>query len=416
MNVTAAKTRLQPGETSIDRVNPIKTATGYMIHWKIRLHNGKILARHTQGPTISECRRRAKEKAKNLLREAGTTGKWTLNTQISEYMSAVTLPAIQTASIAPATIRRYMLVYNLILGKCKPECKHQHSLTGLSIRDAMKPRNLKDCLEEIAEKHGKQSAKHAKIIMRKYVAAQLRVDELLEYNPVSDLPLNMKNAKPVRYHRGGKALNLADYKRVINYLLTADPEDVEDRTGRQGRYGTEYLATERAQIIDFILTQASTGMRTNELATRRAKDCQIDDNFNVIFMLSAEDTKTHTGRAVPILDPRISRRIAARIAAAPTENALIFSSIEDPQKIWEPSSRNRRVAQFYIQMAKNLDLPVFLKERGHFWRCTLNTILFNELPEATRTRLLGHTAAVNRKSYTAVTDTQHVIDAAAILR
>lgn len=61
-------------------------------------------------------------------------------------------------------------------------------------------------------------------------------------------------------------------------------------------------------------------------------------------------------------------------------------------------------------------MPFFERERGHSWRCTLNTALYYQLPEGVRTRLLGHTAAVNRSAYTAITSTDAVIEAAAVLR
>ena len=51
----------------------------------------------------------------------------------------------------------------------------------------------------------------------------------------------------------------------------------------------------------------------------------------------------------------------------------------------------------------------------HSWRTTNNTLLYDVLPEATRTRLFGHTAAVNRGHYTAVTSTEAVVAAAASL-
>ncbi|MDN5605115.1 MAG: hypothetical protein L0G59_06810 [Kocuria sp.] len=49
----------------------------------------------------------------------------------------------------------------------------------------------------------------------------------------------------------------------------------------------------------------------------------------------------------------------------------------------------------------------------HSWRTTNNTLPYDVLPEATRTRLFGHTAAVNRQRYTAVTSTEAVVSAAA---
>lgn len=415
----ATSTRLRPGETSIDRVHPRKTESGYVLRWRVRLPSGKTLDRRTQAPSIGECRRKAHETAEMLLATPGN-GSFNPQSPVSSYMETVVLPAIKGASIAANTKNRYLLCYRLLMGQCggnvkkrQTQCHHRYSLAGLSIYDATRPRNIKSCLEEIAALHGKRNAEQAKTVCKKFLCGNLLIDELIEYNPVSSLDLDFAQARPVAYHRGGRALSLVDYQRVIQYLLDADPADVEDRTGKQGRWGTDFLATERSILIDFVATQACTGMRTSELASRTGNSATVDDDFTVIFSLSPEETKTRSGRQVPIIDHRVSRRIAARLASLPDPAYPLFPSPEDPAKQWEPSSRNRRIAAFYKRMSEDLDLPVFLKERGHFWRSCLNTILYDTLPEATRIRLLGHTSAVNRRSYTAVTDTHSVVSAAA---
>lgn len=246
--------------------------------------------------------------------------------------------------------------------------------------------------------------------------AQLKIDELVETNPLADLDLDFEDARTVAYHRGGRSLTLDEYKRVITYLLSLDPEDITSREGKQGRWRDDHAIRERSTIIDFVLTQACTGMRTSELASRTGNSCEIDDNFNVVFVLTPEETKTRVGRKVPILDPRVSRRIASRLASLESSADPIFAAPSDPSRPWEPSSRNRRLAAFYKAMAQDLHMPVFEKERGHFWRACLNTLLYFELPEAVRVRLLGHTSAVNRANYTAVTSTDAVIEAASVLR
>lgn len=409
--------KLAPGQTSIDRVTPRKVAGGgYVLVWRICDWNGVTTSRRTQADSVSEVRRRAKAKAAELLAPPSTGG-WTLNTPVRDYMREITLPAIHKSRLAPATSRRYEICFNLLLGECsKDDCKHVHSLHALTIREAMRPRRLKECLEEVARLHGLQNAKHAKIVARKYLASQLKIDELVEVNPLSDLDLDFEDARAVSYRRGGRALSLDEYKTVIDYLLSLDPEDIESRAGRQGRWRDDHLVRERSTIIDFVLTQACTGMRTSELATRTGESCEVDESFNLIFSLTPEETKTRTGRKVPILDPRVSRRIAARVAALESPSDPLFAAPSDPTQFWEASSRNRRLAQFYKTMARDLHMPVFEKERGHFWRACLNTLLYFELPEAVRVRLLGHTSAVNRANYTAVTSTDAVIEAAAVLR
>ena len=94
----------------------------------------------------------------------------------------------------------------------------------------------------------------------------------------------------------------------------------------------------------------------------------------------------------------------------------LFPSPADASKAWDPRNRDRKIAEMYLQMAADLEIGLFKFERGHLWRATLNTLLYDELPEATRIRLLGHSAAVNRSHYTAVTSTKAVVEAARMLR
>lgn len=410
--------KLAPGTTSIDRVTPRKMpdGKGYTLVWRICTWDGVTTSRRTQADSVSEVRRRAKAKAAELLAPP-STGQWSLTTPVQDYMTSITLPAIHKSRLAPATARRYMICYNLLLGKCsKPNCRHEHDLHALTVREAMRPRRLKECLEEIAQLHGLQNARHAKIVLRKYVANQLKIDEVLEVNPLSDLDLDFENAKAVSYRRGGRSLSLDEYKAVIDHLLSLDPEDIESREGKQGRWRDAHTIRERSTIIDFVLTQACTGMRTAELASRTGASVEIDEHFNTIFTLTPEETKTRVGRRVPVLDPRVSRRIASRLASLESPSDPIFAAPSDPTRFWETSSRNRRLAAFYRQMAADLHMPVFERERGHFWRSCLNTLLYFELPEGVRTRLLGHTSAVNRANYTAITSTDAVIEAASVLR
>lgn len=70
----ASSTALAPGEDSISRntVTPrvINGQTTLVLDWSIRLYDGRLVEKRTQGPTTLEVRRRAKAKAAALL---GTT-------------------------------------------------------------------------------------------------------------------------------------------------------------------------------------------------------------------------------------------------------------------------------------------------------------------------------------------------------
>lgn len=409
----AASTRLQPGEHSIDRAKPFKQGDHWALRWRLRLPSGKLLDKTSKAPTKGEVRARAKRTAAELLTSPGNTN-WSPSSPVAAYLEQVTLPAIRADRLADTTTRRYELAYRLLRGECSVAHKHKHGLVGLSLHDAMRTRNLTLCLEEIAELHGRVNAKHAKTVAKRYLAAPLKVDEIIEVNPLSDLDVDTSKAKEPAYARGGKALTLDEYRRVIEYLLAADPADAP--APRRGRWSHELRITERAQVIDVILTQATTGMRTSELCKRPASDLSVDDDGTVKFALSAEATKTRSGREVPVLDPRVSERLVKRLDAIADPNHPLFGAPSDPAKEWDARNRDRKIAAVYEEMAEKLEIPLLEHERGHMWRATLNTLLFDRIPEATRIRLLGHTEAVNRQFYTAVTSTKSVVEAAAVLR
>lgn len=410
----AATTELEPGHHSIDRVTPFQRPgrDGWTIKWHLRLLDGRLWKEQgtmTSAPTKGRARTRAKRLAAEALKGSGV-GEWRGTSKTLDYLEKVTLPAIRAERLADSTTRRYELAYRLLRGECDAEgCAHQHALAGLSLRDSMRPRALTSCLEEIAKLHGAVNAKHAKTVAKKYLAAPLRVDEVIEYNPLIELDLDLSGAKKPTYSRGGRALSAEQYRAAVDYLLAADPEDVEKP--KRGRWTREQRVIERAACIDIVLAQATTGLRTSELCLRPVKDCHVDASGTFIVELSPEATKTRTGRPVPVLAPEVSKRLAKRLDAG---SPWLFPSPTDPAKVWDPRNRDRKLAALYAELAEKLDIEMFEHERGHSWRTTNNTLLYDVLPEATRTRLFGHTAAVNRQRYTAVTSTEAVVTAASM--
>ena len=145
----AATTRLEPGEHSIDRAQVFPYRDGFAIRWSIRLNNGRLMRPLTQGPTKGKVRTRARARAADLL-SSSSDGRWKGTSDTVDYLDKVTLPAIRAERLADTTTRRYELAYRLLRGECGDEaCKHTHSLAGLSLREAMRPRALISCLEEI---------------------------------------------------------------------------------------------------------------------------------------------------------------------------------------------------------------------------------------------------------------------------
>lgn len=412
----APTTELAPGQSSIDRVTPFQRAgrDGWTIKWHLRLHDGRLW-RESGTMTSAATKGQARAKAKRIAAEAlkgGGLGRWSGTSKTSEYLEAVTLPAIKADRLAPNTQARYLHVYHLLRGECRTAgCSHKHALAGLNLRTAMRPRVLTDCLEEIAKLHGATNAKHAKTVARKYLAAPLKLDEVIDHNPLTDLDLDLSAAKKPAYSRGGRALSLAEYRAVIEYLLALDPEDVE--APKRGRWTLAQRIVERRALIDIVLAQAATGLRTSELCHRPVSDCYVDASGTLIIELPATGTKTKTSRPVPVIIPAVGERLAARLDGG---SPWLFPSPADADKLWERRNRDRKLAGLYGEIAMACNIPMFERERGHSWRTTLNTLLHDQLPEAVRIRLLGHTAAVNRQHYTAVTSTEAVLSAAAVLR
>ncbi|MDN5698714.1 MAG: hypothetical protein L0G85_00180 [Kocuria sp.] len=422
----AATTRLEPGQHSIDRVEAFQRPgrDGWTVHWHLRLPSGKLErdgGRFTQAPTKGQARAKARAIAEDLLKGSGN-GIWKGTDPVLDYMDKVTLPKIRSKmntnasraakrdELSPNTVRRYELAYRLLRGECDQQHRHRHALAGLTLREAMKPRALTSCLEEIARLHGAVNAKHAKIVAKKYLAAELRVDEVIEFNPLTDLDVDLSKAKEPAYSRGGQALSRDEFTRALRYLLDADPEDV-DRPKR-GRWTREQRVTERAACLDIVLSQATTGLRISELCMRPVADCYVDANGTFIFLLGAKDTKTRTGRQVAVLAPEVSERLARRLHSG---SPWLFPMPSDPDRLWDPRNRDRKLANVYQELARELDIEMFEHERGHSWRTTSNTLLYDVLPEATRIRLFGHSKAVNRQKYTAVTSTDAIVAAASPL-
>ncbi|MCI7306452.1 MAG: tyrosine-type recombinase/integrase [Trueperella sp.] len=395
----AARVVLGPGEHSIDRVTPVAIDGGFRLQWRIMLHDGRAKYVTTQAPTRAEVRARARAKAAELLQTSGASS-WSLRSPVAEYMEAVTKPAIESERLAEATRARYWLSYRLLLGECSSKEKahrHRHALKGLSIEAAMRPRALKECLEEIGKLHGQKNVKHAKLVASKYLARPLKLDGLLQYNPLADLDLDLSAARKPPVQRGGHALTREQYRQAINWLLTQDPTQVEKP--RRGRWTLQDRIAERRALLEFVLTQAATGMRTSEIGKRPVSEVEVDDKGNVVFVLGEAATKTRKTRRVPVLDDTVARLLRERIEELP-DGAYLFGAPTDPMKEWLPRNRDRKLAALYEELAEACDIEMFKVERGHSWRTTINSILADTVPEDQRIRLLGHTREINRSHYT----------------
>lgn len=396
----AARVVLAPGEHSIDRVTPVPIeGGGFRLQWRIVLHDGRAKYMVTQGPTRAEARARARAKAAELLRTSGDSS-WSLRSPVAEYMEKVTKPAIESERLAETTRARYWLSYRLLLGECGSAEKghrHRHALKGLSIEAAMRPRALKECLEEIGRLHGQKNVKHAKLVASKYLARPLKLDGLIQFNPLADLDLDLSTARKPPVQRGGHALTREEYRTAIDWLLAQDPTQVEKP--KRGRWTLQDRIAERRALLEFVLTQAATGMRTSEIGRRPVSEVEVDKAGNVVFVLGEAATKTRKARRVPVLNDEVARLLRERIEGLP-DGAFLFGAPTDPMKEWLPRNRDRKLAALYEELAEACDIEMFRFERGHSWRTTINSLLADTVPEDQRIRLLGHTREINRSHYT----------------
>lgn len=408
----AQRVVLKPGENSIDRVRPVAVDGGFAVYWRVMLHDGRAIDKRSRGRTKAEARARAHAKAAELLQTSGTSS-WSLRSPVAEYMDQVTKPMIESERLAEATRARYWLSYRLLLGECGSDEKghrHRHALKGLSIEAAMRPRALKECLEEIGRLHGQNNVKHAKLVASKYLARPLKLDGLLQYNPLADLDLDLSGARKPPVQRGGHALTREEYRQAINWLLTQDPTQVEKP--KRGRWTLADRIAERRALLEFVLTQAATGMRTSEIGKRPVSEVEIDDNGNVVFVLGEAATKTRRARRVPVLNDEVARLLVKRIEELP-EGAYLFGAPTDAMKEWLPRNRDRKLASVYEELAEACEIEMFKVERGHSWRTTINSILADTVPEDQRIRLLGHTREINRSHYTDAREVEALKETAA---
>jgi hypothetical protein len=257
----SATTRLDAGQHSIDRVQPTKKDGRWMLFWSIRLYDGRLLRKQSQGLTKGEARARAKTKANELLTSSG--GIWRTTSQLSKYVEQVSKPAIASAQLRESSRQRYLIVLKQLLGDCKPH-KHRDSLKGHSVASGTTFRVLEDCLREVAQLHGHESAHQARSVLSKYIMAQLKRDGLITADPIKGERLEF-GPKPAQ-QRGGKALSRAEYERVVDYLLNLDPAK-NVQAPRRGRWTLADRIAKRRNAIDLTLLQAATGLRISEASS-----------------------------------------------------------------------------------------------------------------------------------------------------
>jgi integrase len=415
----ASTTRLASGDHSIDRATPRKREDVWLLDWSVRLHDGILKTRRSQGATKGQVRQRAKASAAEMLATGG--GTWKTTSSIDDYVERVSRPAIASTQLRPNSRTRYDIALRQLMGGCK-EHSHAHSLKGHSIGSGTRFRTLEACLQEIAKLHGAESANQARTVLSKYVLQQLIRDELTTGNPLSGMSIDLKSdSKPNTKARGGQALTREQYDAVLDYLLALDPAEGQIEQ-RRSRWSLDDKVAKRRNVIDLTLLQSATGLRISE-ANGLTWARHIEADGDTVHVTVTEDiSKTHRERRVPVLDDSVAKHLLVRQGAMldttsfANTTTYVIGSPADSSKAWDRRNSGGEVSKLYLEIAEALDIPLLLTARSHVWRATLNSLLLEDVPEVVRAAYFGHDAAVNRGSYTDLTDTSRMVAAARRLR
>lgn len=414
----AATTRLDPGTHSIDRTTPTwnESRQAWTLKWSVRLKDGRLIAgQRSQAATKAECRARARAKAAELLQAGGSSGSWKGTSSLRDYIEHVTKPAVEKAAKNANTLARYKLATKQLVGDCEGH-KHKNSLSGHSIASGTRFRAMESCLHEIAQLHGAESARQARTVLSKYVVQQLIRDELLEANPLAGMSIDLKTDAKINTNRrgGGQSLDRKQWAAVIDYLLTLDPAEGEEKP-RRGRWTLADAIAKRRNTIDLALLQATTGTRQSEANGVTWEKVTTDQGGNTIVEVTGKGGGV---RRVPIFDPRAAEHLLARRGKGSVDSYVIGSPTDENRQ-WERSNCSAATRVLYNDIAAALDIPIMATEAGrsHIWRATLNTMLLSAgVPEAIRAAHFGHDAEMNRAHYTDHRDTTALVAVAARLR
>lgn len=408
----AATTRLDVGHHSIDRATPRERDGVWMLDWSIRLHDGRLVNKRSQGATKGQVRQRAKITAKELLATGG--GTWKTTSPLSEYIDQVSRPAIEKAQLRPNSRARYLLALGQLVGQCSTH-SHSDSLNRHSIASGTRFRALEACLREIAELHGSESARQARSVLSKYVLQQLNRDEVINGNPLSGMSIDLTSSKRVSSKRGGQALTKEQYAAVLDYLLALDPAEGQSKPSR-GRWSLADRIAKRRNAIELTLLQATTGLRVSEANSLTWRHIDTDADGTPHVVITEAISKTHKARRVPVLDARVADRLLARRNAAVNESAHVIGAPTDRMIAWDRDNCQKATTPLYIELGNSLDIQLLKTARTHVWRATLNSLLLDQVPEVVRAAFFGHDTAVNRAAYTDLADTSSMVNAARKLR
>ncbi|MFV8381058.1 tyrosine-type recombinase/integrase [Corynebacterium hindlerae] len=384
----AARTQLAPGEDSIERVSDALPPRGpYSKDVSVRLYDGRLKRFKIRANTKGEFRRKAREKVETALNNDNST--WDRGASVTRFIDEVSANVIAGSRIRPNTRKRYDIALAQVCEQLK----------GLSIGHAVKFRTLERALQDIGSKHGAESARQARTVLSKYVLDQLIREGVIDHNPLRGISIDLGTVKKGHKPEGGHALTREQYDRVLNHLILRD-------TARPIPPGTDRRHTsmvKHANTVALALLQAGTGLRISEALALTKANVIITDEA-VAVTVSADQSKTHRGRTVPILDNRVERYWRTRLETLSVTDPLIPAP-GDRHAHWRTDNAVKACAALYKDIGAQLDDEAVAAMRSHGWRTVLNNLaIARGVPAEIRSAYFGHTEALNQSNYTDLTD------------
>lgn len=381
---TAAKTRLERGENSIDRVTPRQLPDGtWVIDWRVRLHNGKLVRKRTQAPKKGLLLKRAKKISATLLKTSGT--RWEIDKPITDYLANDVARRIENAPmLKDLSKRRYLAALEILKVK----------FDGLSIYDAMGFEEVEKALMEISAEHP-GSAHACRTILSKYTAPPLMAAKIIDANHAKSVALSRKRPDKQQQRR---TLTKPEWDAVIKHLLTRDTEPLLTPTKHKNiRQSTK---NKHARAVRLMLLQAITGLRISEANSVQWKHLTMRDNGRLVIDAQRDIVKgrlgKEKGRLIPILRQDVADYLLQH-RGDPEE--YIVGSPADTFKPWDSTNADDSVPHLYRQVAEATGVKILADLRSHSWRSTLHAVFSDTIPLSRRAEMFGHTEAVAKDAY-----------------
>jgi hypothetical protein len=396
IEMSTSRARLEPGQTSIDRVPVRGYGDGYALDWSVKLLDGQTLRKRSRGRTKALARTNARRMAAELL-TTGPGAAWKTTDAASGFIEQVSRPMIEdSARLRDSTRARYLQTLGLLVGTCE-EHKHPEALGPKPIAALGRYQVLVDCLQAISRTHGAGTGRHARAVLSKYVCRPMVREGLLSSYVLAGEQLDLdRTLTDAKSSRGGVAIAEADHERMLAGLLGMDPAEGVTASKR-GPGRLEVRIAQRQNVRIATLMQMTMGLRLGEVRTLTwDRVRKVDGALSAIVTDGV--SKTRKGRVVPFLDDRVAEVVQAQRKAVGGVGYVIGTP-SDRSRAWDKDNAQQAIRRAYVEWADEYEIPALTTSRTHVWRATLNT-MYLDLPEVVRIAYFGHTAAVSREHYT----------------